>query len=245
MSFHPKLCKEARNGYFYLFKSASGLGSASFKLAESNGNSTFDVLQATTSQQPSVISSNSKSQFHFDFAANQRTLTSGSVTAGWTGATYIGMWYRLPSGTPNNGTTTIFAHNTVGVGLRRISIASDGTNNRHAMTVSVDGTAVQQDTWADQGDSNWYWHEWIYTPSVGADHYRDFVLVSHVATVINIASLNNPSVPLAIGAATGAALNVNDQDIGFPIVYGNGTPSIKSRKRLANMSSASGIKFQI
>jgi hypothetical protein len=242
-AWHPTDVAAVRNGYWWVPNGISGLGGSSFKLIEQNQHSSFDCIQATVSQQPSVITAaNGNTQLRFAVTGDQRTKTAGSVTSGWSGNTYLGMWYRLPNGTPNNGTSTIFAHQTASNGLRRITVISNGTTNSHQLNLSADGTTVQSDIWADQGDSEWYWHEWIYTAGVGADHYRNLSVVTHTTTAINLASLNDPSVPLAIGAGTAAGVNVNDQDVG-PVFYCNGIPTLAERGMLARHAPPVAVSF--
>lgn len=210
--------------------------------AEGGAHTAADQKQATDAKKPSVISSNGAPALRFTSAADSRLLTAGNVTAGWTGGLYLALWHRMPNGTPTNGTTTLFSHLTASNGLRRCSLISNGTTNTFAINLSTDGTATQTNIWADPTDSAWHRLEFIFVPGSCA-HFRDFALITPSTEAVNILTLNNPNVPIAIGAATGAAVNQNDQDIGGTVLYLPSAPSLTDRKRLANVSRPIAAAF--
>src|SRR6476620_430837 len=241
--YHPKLCKEVRKGYYWLSKDFTGIGTTSFRTVEGNGNVTFDQVQATTSKQATTVTNNTTTQFLYSFASDQKTKTSGSVAAGWTGATYYATWWRIPlDGLSNTGITTIFAHNAASPNLRWRFFHTGGVTNTMSLTVSADGTATQTDIWAGPTDALYHYLELIYTPSVGVDFYKDFTLISHSTQAINIASLANPATPLGIGNSTTTAVNTNDHEMGNSY-YTNGIPTLKNRKRLASVSAPKNTRF--
>lgn len=241
--FHPRLVKEIRKGYYYIPSESTGFGTTSFAIQEGNKNTPFNSVQATTSQEPSIVNNNGFQQLSYAFASNQKTKTSGNVVAGWTGATYMGLWWRIPlDGLSNSGITTIFAHNSANPGLRWRFFHTGGITNTMSLSVSTDGAATQTDIWPGPNDTLYHYLECLYTPSVGVDFYKDFVLIAHSTTAINISSLANPSTPLGIGGSTAAAVNTNDHEVG-PVYYGNGIPLLKNRKRLANYIAPKSVKF--
>jgi len=155
----------------------------------------------------------------------------------------MGLWWRIPlDGTSNTGITTIFAHNSASPGLRWRFFHTGGVTNTMSLTVSADGATTQTDIWPGPTNTLYNYIECLYTPSVGVDFYKNFTLISHSTTAINISSLSNPSTPLGIGGSTAAAVNTNDHEVGT-VYYLNGIPSLKNRKRLANYLNPVNTKF--
>lgn len=229
--FEPRMVPAISAGLFWDPAAATGLGTAGFTWPEGGGHSSADEVQATTSKQGSRITANGSTQFKFLFASDQRFKTAGNYTAGWTGATYLGIWHRISlGGSSNSGITTIWAHNAANPGLRWRFFHTGGVTNTYSLSVSADGAAAQTDIWACPTDALWYFVELLYTPSVGVDCYFDLALQTHSTTAINSASLANPATALGIGGSTAAAVNTNDHEIGMSY-YGNGLPSLFHRQR--------------
>jgi len=253
-SFHPSFVPEIRAGYFWLPKDTVNVGLTSFRILEGNKNSTFDQTQTTVAKQPSLISNNGNQQLSYVGTldvpgADVRTITAGDVRAGWTGNTYLGFWHRFPGiGTPNllpSGSTTIFNHNKVAPN-RRWSFTHSGTDETYSLTVSADGTNLLTDKWDASPDYPatplWIWKELLLTVGTGVQFLLNFTLRSQTVTAINISSLNDSTASIAIYSSALAGVNQNAQECG-PMYYGNGIPSLKNRKRLANHLNPSNVKF--
>jgi len=259
-SFHPSFVPEIRAGYFWLPKDTVNVGLTSFRILEGNKNSTFDQTQTTVAKQPSLISNNGNQQLSYVGAidvpgSDVRTITSTDVVAGWTGNTYLGFWHKFPvtnSSAPGDlpsGATTLFNHNKVAPN-RRWSFTHSGTDDTYSLTVSADGTALLTDKWdassdyPSASDNPWLWKELILTVGIGVQLFIGFVLRSQTVTAINISSLSNSTASIAIYSSALSGINQNAHQ-GGPIYYGNGIPSLKNRKRLANYLNPRNVKFQI
>lgn len=259
--FSPAMVPEVRNGFFWVpGQRVSGLGTTAFRWEEGNQKSVADQIQTTVAKQPAQIVSNGIPAWSVVGAVDVpgsdiRMITAGNVTAGWTDNTYLAMWQRFPGvGTANllpTGVTVAFAHNLITGNQRRLLLTHSGSNETYNMTVSTDGTNVQTNVWdasADYPDPNspnlWLWKEWLYTAGVGVAMYVNLILRAPSSENINVASLFDAAAPIALFAATGASVNQNHQQCGMA-VYCPGIPSLKSRKRLANMFNPAGTKFSV
>jgi len=237
----------------------TNLGGTSFNWAERGGHTAADQVQTEVAKQPSLITNGGAKQWRFvttvgTGGTGSRLMTAGNVTPGWTGNTYLGLWHRLQSPTANDsisGASTIFNNQLTGAGQRRVSFTHNGTTEIYSLSLSADGTALQTDTWdasvdypnGGGADQPWHWLEWAFTAGVGVSLFVDFVTRAHTTTVINLASINNTTAPIAIGCNTNAAaVTSNNQDLGV-LVYANGIPSLANRVRLANFRNPTGVLF--
>lgn len=242
--FHPRMVDQIRKGFFYHPSLDTGLGTTSFTVIEGNKNSKANAVQATVASQPTLLTANGQKQYRYSDAGDgtdSRIITS-AFQAGWTLDTYLACWVSMSEGTPTNGTTTIFSHNSASNPLRRISVINNGTTDVMQMAMSTDGIATVTNTWS-YTDIDFQFCEWIFVPG-SCQMFKGFVLQTPATNNINITSLNDPATPLGIGTATGAAQNQNKLDRGS-FFYGNGIPTLKNRKRLANWLAPVNTKFSI
>ncbi len=271
-TFHPQDVAEVSNGYFWdPYADAIGLGTVDFRVREGNGHSTFDLIQATVANQPTVLAENGGTQFRMGKAgsANPAFLaTAAVVQAGWTGATYLGMWLRLPDalGIITSSTTTYFQHSLTTGNQRRLILGSNNsaTNSldRLLVVASVDGisngTNTNFDTPFDGGvgpsaAADWVWVEQVIDPvlllggSVTADKVKlffNFVQQTQtVAPTVDFTGLFDGAalIKVASGSTNGTANS--DTTDWAACYYANGIPSLANRVRLANHRNPTGVAF--
>lgn len=244
---------ELNNGYWWHAKDATGLGTSAFKVPENNGHILFDFAQATVASQPTALSENGSVQFRMRNAGNANPSILGSAapsTAGWTGATYIGGWFRLPSGVPT-GNGGLFQHSTTTGNQNRInlSISIIGIN----ATTCIDGTAASNRnnsvTSAAFANLGWHWIEATYL-GVGIDDeaklpiFVDFVRLPRLSGVSPIpASIFNANARVGIGSRFQNALSNIDTTDWASCFYCNGIPSANNRRRMASYYPPTAITF--
>lgn len=228
----PKIVPEIVNGFYWDPARISGIGSSHCIMPEMNGKSAADQIQPTNSKQPALIVNNGNIQMQVsDASTDGRLLSAGPVKAGWSGATYVAMWHKLPNGTPVVGSTILFVHNLVGTGTRRMTIINNGTIEQYQINLSQDGTSVQSNAW-NVADYDWHYIEFIYTPGHCA-FCVDLIEQAPAIEGINCTSLNDPEVSIAVCSSVGAGINQNVQQCGV-VYYGNGVPSYAHRQLLMN-----------
>jgi hypothetical protein len=272
-TFHPQDVAEVSNGYFWdPYADAIGLGTADFRVREGNGHSTFDLVQATVANQPTVLTENGGAQFRMrktgDAVGLSNLSTAGDVVAGWTGPTYIGMWLRLPDalGVLTSSTTQFFQHFNATGNQRRIVLGTsnnaDNSLDRVTIVASVDGilnaTSATYDTPFDGGvvggptAASYVWYEGVIDPalalggSLAADKRKlffNFVLQTQtIAPSIDTTSLFDASAPIVICSRPGGLGNGDTLDWAA-CYYANGIPSLANRVRLANHRNPTGVAF--
>ncbi len=258
--FSPRDVPEVAAGYFWDAASASGIGTAAFKVPEGNGHSSFDLVQATVASQPTVLTENGARQFRMrpstDPNPSLPIITAGNVTAGWTGPTMIAGWFRVPnsSGDIPVAGVQLFSHSLSSGTSRRIACSlGDGSPDRIQPTTSSDGTNQAGNTPRCTNpfiDTLWAWIEIIFDPSLTlggsspADVVKVFKNLVRLTDDVTIpttaaASLNNTNTQIVVGSfaggANGAALDWST------CYYANGIPSRANRVALANYRNPSGV----
>jgi len=254
--FDPRDVPEVAAGYFWEASNTTGFGTAAFRVLEGNGHSTFDLVQATVANQPTVLTENGGQQFRMRATtdpnpASMRTV--GSVTAGWTGPTYVAGWFRLPD---NGGLTTsfgeVFLQHSGASGFRRIQLPCGISSAVQCLTCSISGDgagASSAKAASPMVGANWRWLEWAFDPlfvlggSLPADRvklFSNFSLLTIIQTSGTLpASLFDASTPLAVGCYTSQA--PPDTTDWAACYYPNGIPSLANRVRLANRANPTGI----
>lgn len=244
--FDPRMVPEVASGYYWLAYQATGLGTAAFKVPEGNGHTSFDLIQATVASQPTQLTENAGVQFRMRKAADGNpafVATSGSVAAGWTGATYMAGWFRLPDASGDvTGTDGLIIHYG-GAGARRMRlITAAGTPDELSGALSVDGTAVTTTRWAQTlAGSAWTWLEYVFDPlfvlggSLNTDRLKLFAGLSAVATGSSVGGHNttivDASTPVVIASLNSTTANADTTDWATAY-YGNGIPTLFNRQRL-------------
>lgn len=244
--FDPTTVPEIAAGYWWDPANASGLGGAGFKIPEGNGHTSFDLVQATTTKQPTALSENGATLYRMrkSVDANPSIVgTAGSVAAGWTGATYLGGWFRLPDASGIiTGSGTLFIHSGT-AGNRRLILSNVQTVGQR-IACSGDGTAIPNDDFATVFAGGWVWVESLFVPSETTATHRaqlwyDFNeralggSPSDFTTGTMPTSLSDATASIFIASRSAANANVDTTDFGA-IYYGNGIPSLANRKRLRN-----------
>ncbi len=247
------------NGYWWHARNATGIGTAAFKVPESGGHTTFDLVQATVAAQPTVLTENGGTQFRMTKAAagTQSILgTAGSVQAGWTGPTYVGLWYRLPdnAGISSGGTGTL-AHTLSGTNNRRFSVtySTGATPGRLQVTPSSTGLLQSGNLTRSLSTQNGNWHyiEMIFDFALALGGSAPNDVVKHYSDLARQALTTNPSTtPTALFDANcniyigqEQALNSADNFDWASCYYCNGIPSIGDRRRMAGYYPPRTITF--
>lgn len=245
--FDPRMVAEVSAGYYWLAASATGLGGTSFKVPEGNGHTSFDLIQATVANQPTALTENGGAQFRMRNSgnANPSTIgTAGAVTAGWTGATYVAGWFRLPDASGDiTSFVTLFGH-SAGSGSRRIQLQGlAGTPDRWTFQTSTSNSLAQArfDNSAFLAGGNWIWGEGIFDPaltlggSVAADRNKLFANLAAISqsaiTGTPGTTLDNSSVIINVASA-GVGFANSDTTDWATVYYANGIPSLFNRDRL-------------
>jgi hypothetical protein len=254
-TFHPQDVAEVSNGYFWdPYADAIGLGTADFRVREGNGHSTFDLIQATVANQPTVLTENGGTQFRMRKAADPnpaKIAMSAGVAAGWTGATYIGMWLRLPVDT--TGVNNLFLHATTG-GLSRITFTTiNGTPDIFRVNLIDAAQAFTNSQFSTPfADLGWHWTEAIFDPLLvlggsGPNDYvkafDGFVALTRTATATHPAAIADVAAAVRLAQSnSGSATDTDDYDWAA-CYYANGIPSLANRVRLANHRNPTGVAF--
>lgn len=239
-TFDPRMVPEILAGYYWEAASATGLGTAGFKIPEGNGNTAFDLVQATVASQPTALTESGGAQFRLrkQGDANPTILsTSGDVTAGWTGSTYIAGWWRLPDASGAiSGTGNLFAHRKTGAARLNITIVTTG-GGRENIQISTDGTTIVTHGFANVLEgSAWHWIEVVYDTSVASPDrlafYSDLVVQTRALAGSIPATVANVAAPITVGYSAITGFANQDNTDWAAAYYGNGIPSLPSRDRL-------------
>lgn len=244
--FDPTTVAEIAAGYFWDPASASGLGAVGFKIPEGNGHSTFDLVQATVAKQPTALSENGAVLYRMrkSVDANPSMVGSaGNVAAGWTGATYLAGWFRLPDAAGAvTGAGTLFAH-SLSATNRRLSLTTVATVGAR-IACSGDGAVIPNNDFANIFAGGWVWTEALFDPSQStptdrAQLWFDFTRRALGGSPSDFTSGTMPTsifdgtANILVGCRSTATANLDTTDFG-PVYYGNGIPSLANRKRLRN-----------
>lgn len=260
--FLPQSVPEIALGYWWEAAMATGLGTAQFKVPEGNGHSSFDLVQATVASQPTALVENGGVQFRMRNSVNANPsfiATSGTVQAGWTGATYIAGWFRLPDagGVITSSNDFFFNHFLTTGNQRRIGFSAlNNANNaldRVAGGASVDGTTSGTTTlWDTPFDvaAAWCWCELIIDPllvlggSVNADKIKLFVGLAlqtqTQAPSLDYTALFDATAPIQVASRAAGLANVDTTDWAA-VYYGQGIPTLQHRVKLANRCNPTGV----
>jgi len=246
----PATIPQVAAGYYWDVADASGLGTAGFKVPEGNLHTTFDLVQATVANQPTALTESGNAQFRMRKQSdpNPSRAVSGAVQAGWTGATYVGGWFRQPDA---NGDTaaagTYFSHNnTTGAQGRIICVSGTTGGDNIGLTCNatgVGGATSRNAVASTLVGAGWHWLEWIFDPllvlggSATADRgkiFSDFVLRTRVVTesvgAMPTSIFNgNAFIAIACGTATASDADTTDWAVCY---YCNGIPSLANREAL-------------
>lgn len=220
-------------GYYWEVDLDTGLGTAGFRAVEGNGHAGADGLQATVANQPVLLTENGHQQYRYRDVGDgvDSQVRTAAFAAGWTGATYVGMWWRMPEGTPTSGVNTIFSHGQA-PSSRRLSVLLNGTTENITASVSADGTTTQINTWPAGAYGNWRWLEIVFSGG-SCQLFLDFVLIVPSSELITVSTIADSNAILGLASSPTIGTNVNEQDRSL-ITYGNGTVSHNDRVRLRN-----------
>lgn len=260
--FHPRMVPEIRNGYFWLVKDQTGFGTTSFRIPEGNKHSAVDLVQATVASQHTLLTENGGLQARMRNRADPSPsliVTGNALQAGWTGATYIAGLFRLPD---NNGIIAtqsyLFRHYS-GAGVRRWNSSMlPAPISNLVLQASTDGTSNGLNRFNNANifsGSLWVWVEHFFDPlsklggSSPAQNLKlatNLTLRTETSTTGTIPSsiFDGNSVLAICGSGIALAENTETTDWAT-FYYGNGIPTLKNRKRLANYLNPSNVKFQI
>jgi hypothetical protein len=254
--FHPSFVPEVAAGYFWEAGNTTGFGTTGFKVLEGNGHSTFDLIQATVANQPTLLTENGGAQFRMrptTDGAPAFAVTSGSVARGWTSATGIMGWFRIPDAAgvlPASG--TVLMQHSGGSGFRGINALANINSSTQVLSNALSGTGSDSNAVraaSPFGGASWVWVEMFYDPafvlggSVAADRLKWFVNLTLTPNILPTgtvpASLFNATTPLAVGCfTTQAPFCTTDWASCY---YPNGIPSLANRVQLANRANPTGI----
>lgn len=252
--FHPRMVPEVRNGYYWLAKDATGFGTTSFRVPEGNKHPTFDLVQSTVASQPTVLTENGGVQFRMRKAAdaNPTKIKSSASMAGWSGATYIGMWARLP--VDLTGINNLFVQGAI-AGSRIGVLTVNGTPDLLRINIISPAQSFTNSTFATPfADLGWHYVECVYDPRLFlggnnntdyAKAFSDLVQISPIAKGSHPGSLADVVAEVRMAqTATDSATDADNYDW-CTCYYANGIPSLKNRKRLANYLAPTSVKFTI
>ena len=248
--FSPREVPEVAAGYFWEAGNTTGFGTTGFRVLEGNGHSTFDLIQATVANQPTLLTENGGAQFRMRNLASgtPSSMQSGVVAAGWTGATYIGAWLRLP--VDLTGTNNLWQHDSNSA--FRISLLTiNGTPDLLRINIITTAQVFTASTFATPfADLGWHWIEAIFDPLLvlGGSDNTDYVKVfSGLVALSKILGNAHPSALSSLAAAVRIANNTadvaNNPDTTdwAAVYYANGIPSRANRVLLANRRNPSGV----
>ncbi len=253
--FSPRDIPEVAAGYYWEAGNTSGIGTAAFKVIEGNGHSTFDLVQATVANQPTVLTENGGTQFRMrktgDAVGKSIMATAAAVAAGWTGATYVGMWARLPDASGVvAGFDGFFQHDAGGPNKRTQVYLFHTANDDIGFEVSSTGSNSLLTTYTNIfAGSPWVWVELVFDPlfvlggSLAGDRIKLFAnlaLRSRVSSAAVATSITDSSAKLSVGSFNGSTGNGDTLDWAA-CYYANGIPSLQNRVRLANHRNPTGI----
>jgi hypothetical protein len=248
--FSPRDVPEVAAGYWWEAGLTSGFGTTAFRVIEGNGHSTFDLIQGTVANQPTVLTENGGTQFrHRKIGDNPTSMaTAAGVLAGWTGATYIGMWLRLP--VDLTGTNNLFLHQSVGAGRMGL-ITLNGTPDIFRINLIDAAQAFTNTTFSTPfADLGWHWIEAVFDPllvlggTTSADFakaFRDLVALAPVVAGSHPAAIANVAGSVRMTSTSGGTANNPDVSDWAACYYANGIPSLQNRVRLANHRNPTGV----
>ena len=164
----PSVVTQVAAGRFWLANADADLGQITFKIPEGNANTTFDLIQAVVANQPDKLTENGNTVWRFRDSAEAnpaRMAAVGTLQVGWTGATYIAGWFRLPDASGDiTGTNVPFGHRT-NTTNRRLITGTSSTGDVITWSVSGDGSAVSLTNFPTPFvGAKFHWLEWFFDP---------------------------------------------------------------------------------
>lgn len=242
------------NGYWWHARNATGLGTAQFKVPESNLHTTFDLIQATTASQPTALAENNSVQFRMRKAADSNPstiLTAGAVAAGWTGSTCVAGWFRLPDASGVlSGNGNVFQHGiAAGAQLRlnhTLTVASGLT-----LILSTDGTATSNSTYTNPLlGADWQFLVMVTPDAAGLTDATKALLYSNLALKTRTGgagtiptSIANSSAKISVACRGNNSLANVDTIDWASVFYCNGIPSTGDLRRMAGYYTPRTITF--
>lgn len=247
--FTPRDVPEIAAGYWWDAANSTGIGTAAFVWPEGNGHSGANGVQAATGLQPTAITANGQTLFRFPNTATAFISPSGLVTAGWSGATGVCGWYRLPDASGDiTGSSTLFGHSKSSGNQRRILVGLNATADRLQIQTSTDGglTLLLTEFANPFVGSALHYIEAYFDPlfvlggSLATERVKlfvDLVQQSAVTTVSAGTSLFDGLAGLTLGLTSSGKDRLDVSGI----AYTNGIPSLANRVRAANFRNPSGV----
>lgn len=243
--FSPLLVPEIAAGYFWDAEvGVVALGATNFRWTERGGKTAADMVQTTGSKQPSYVFNNSHAQLRYDKStslggAGTKAASTGNVTVGWTGATYVCGWWRV-NGTIAASINPFFSHtNETNPNKRLLCAILNATTTR--ITISTDGSAVQTVDFANPAADTFLFLEFVLNPSAASGARGEFWInrVKQTITAGGITSTTIADVAAKLGVACRSAATENAEvtDCGW-CAYANGIPSDFNRDQLYNYKRA-------
>ncbi len=243
--FSPLLVPEVAAGYFWDAEvGVVALGSSTFRWTERGGKSAADQVQTTLSRQPSIIQLNGHAQLRWDKSttlggAGTKTASVSTVTAGWSGATYICGWWRT-NGSLTALTNALFQHGGPNAPLLRITLISL-TATAIRLVVSTDGTATETVDFPIPTADVAHFIEVVFNPAAAsgarAELWIDRVKQTIVSGGITITSLADTSSRISVTDRTATTEHGYVTDCGW-CAYANGIPNDFNRDQLYNFKRA-------
>lgn len=246
----PADVPEVASGYWWHPSMSTGFGTTGFRVVEGNGHSTVDLVQATVAAQPTILTENGQTQFRMrkrtDLAPSL-LVTGAALQAGWTTATYVAGWFRLPDAA---GIVTVqdylFRHYEAAGKRRWNSSMLPAPISNLVLQASSDGTANALNRFDNANifaGGGWVWVEHFFDPlqvtggTAPADNLRlatNFTLRAVTSTMGTLpTSLFNGNSLLAV-AGTGITLVENTDTTDWSgFYYANGIPSLGNRIALS------------
>jgi len=252
--FTPRDVPEVAAGYWWAPAAATGFGTSSFKIPEGNGNSAFDLIEptATVANQPTLLTEHGGVQYRMRKAADAhpcKLRTANPVTAGWTGATYIGMWLRLP--VDLTGINNLFGQGGFSSNARIGLLTINGTPDLLRINLVTAAQSFTNSTFPTPfADLGWHWTEGIFDPGLtlgGSDAtdyakaFSDLAQITPASKGTHPSTISNAAAEIRLSETNGdGATDTDDYDWAFA-VYANGIPSRANRVKLANAYNPTGV----
>ncbi len=242
-AWNPANVPEVAAGYFWLAASGTGIGTAGFKVPEGNAHTTFDLVQATVASQPTALTELGGTQYRMRKTADAnpaKMATAAGVLAGWTGATYIAGWFRLP--VDLTGGNNVFLHSTNGGFARMTAVTVNGTPDIFRVNVTDAAQVTTNSQFVTPfADLGWHFIEMVFDPLLvlggsGPNDYvkafADLTAMTRIATATHPAAIANVAGAVRLAQTiSGSTTDADDYDWAT-LYYANGIPSLPNREAL-------------